>query len=289
MFPRRRPADHSAADSITVDLGAMVTDLYRRLLNREPDEVGLRSWSEIARTEGTAAMVEKFVMSEECRRILSIGRNLGGRWSLSQYGEVEFLLAHMSSLVAASKTIVDVGASGIDISNSVDMIASLGWRGILIEANPAVASQLTTSVAGMNATVVNCAVAPTDGEATFYLGSNDHLSSLKRENTEWWGDVRGEITVTTRRLAAILEEHGVPHQFAVLSLDIEGVDFEVMNDLVSTSPYRPQWIIIEWGPGRYEATLNDPKVCAVIRDEYVNIGGTHSNVFLQHRSVGAHS
>jgi FkbM family methyltransferase len=159
----------------------------------------------------------------------------------------------------------------------------MGWRGLLIEANPHHAELLATEIAELNANVVCCAVAATEGEATFYLGRNHHLSSLNQEMAESWGDSQGEITVTKRRLHNILDEHQIPSSFAVLSLDIEGVDFEVLNDLINNSAYRPDWIIIEWGHTIFEATMDDPRVTPAVRSEYAIVGGTFSNIFLKRK------
>jgi hypothetical protein len=100
---------------------------------------------------------------------------------------------------------------------------------------------------------------------------------------ESWGDSQGEITVTKRRLHNILDEHQISPSFAVLSLDIEGVDFEVLNDLINNSNYRPDWIIIEWGHTIFEATMEDPRVTPAVRSEYAIVGGTFSNIFLKRK------
>ncbi|MEY4247229.1 MAG: hypothetical protein RIS69_776, partial [Actinomycetota bacterium] len=234
-----------------------VVDLYEGLLQRTPENHEVEYWVNVAAEKGTRHVLEQFVSSQELVERIKQTRDFAQNWSLSQYGEVELLLKLISKEVFASPTIVDVGAAGVDISNSIDLIATMGWRGLLIEANPHHAELLATEIAELNADVVCCAVAATEGEATFYLGRNHHLSSLNQEIAESWGDTQGEITVTKRRLHKILDEHNIPQNFAVLSLDIEGVDFEVLNDLINSSLYRPDWIIIEWGHTIFEATMDD--------------------------------
>jgi hypothetical protein len=100
---------------------------------------------------------------------------------------------------------------------------------------------------------------------------------------ESWGDTQGEITVTKRRLHKILDQHGIPQNFAVLSLDIEGVDFEVLNDLINNSNYRPDWIIIEWGHTIFDATMEDHRLTDAVRTEYEIVGNTFSNIFLKRK------
>ncbi len=261
-----------------------VVDLYEGILQRTPENHEVDYWVNVAAEKGTRHVLEQFVSSQELVERIKQTRDFAQNWSLSQYGEVELLLKLISNEVFASPTIVDVGAAGVDISNSIDLIATMGWRGLLIEANPHHAKTLATEIAELNADVVCCAVASTEGEATFYLGRNHHLSSLNQEMAESWGDTQGEITVTKRRLHKILDEHSIPQNFAVLSLDIEGVDFEVLNDLINNSAYRPNWIIIEWGHTIFEATMEDARVTPEVRSEYEIVGGTFSNIFLKRKN-----
>jgi FkbM family methyltransferase len=258
-----------------------VVDLYEGLLQRTPENHEVEYWVNVAAEKGTRHVLEQFVSSQELVERIKQTRDFAQNWSLSQYGEVELLLKLISKEVFASPTIVDVGAAGVDISNSIDLIATMGWRGLLIEANPHHAELLATEIAELNADVVCCAVAATEGEATFYLGRNHHLSSLNQEMAESWGDTQGEITVTKRRLHKILDEHNIPQNFAVLSLDIEGVDFEVLNDLINSSLYRPDWIIIEWGHTIFEATMDDHRLTDAVRTEYEIVGTTFSNILLK--------
>ena len=50
---------------------------------------------------------------------------------------------------------------------------------------------------------------------------------------------RGTVEVEVRRLHDILDEHDIPLVFDLLSLDIEGEDFKVLNDLIANSPIGP--------------------------------------------------
>ncbi len=267
-----------------VDPSEIVTTIYRGLLGREPDKQGLNTFVELYKSHGLQKVLEAIGGSEEMRNRISVTTDRE-HWSLSQFGEVEILLSLMTSTVAPSKIIVDVGAAGLFGSNSIDLISSIGWKGILVEANPKDAALLAEAVKDIDATVLNYAVSDTEGEATFFLGKHPHFSSLKPEMTSSWGPIKGEITVTKRRLPNILKDENVPEIFGVLSLDIEGVDFEVINDLLDNSNYRPQWIIIEWGEKLHEATLSDERLTEKIRHEYSIVGGTEANIFLQHRSV----
>lgn len=77
----------------------------------------------------------------------------------------------MTAAAAPSKIIVDVGAAGVHLSNSIDLISSIGWKGILVEANPKDAEILAEAVKDIDATVLNYAVSDSEGEATFFSAS----------------------------------------------------------------------------------------------------------------------
>jgi hypothetical protein len=82
------------------------------------------------------------------------------------------------------------------------------------------------------------------------------------------------VAVAVRRLSEILEEHAIPLDFDVLSLDIEGEDVAVFNDLIE-SGYRPRWVIIEMS----EKQVN--QFTPLVSDHYAVIGMTEPNLILK--------
>ena len=60
----------------------------------------------------------------------------------SQNGEFLELLKLIVARGAPGKNIVDAGANGRERSNSYDLMLLFGWRGLLIEANPALADKI---------------------------------------------------------------------------------------------------------------------------------------------------
>src|SRR5262249_38960141 len=129
-----------------------------------------------------------------------------------------------------------------ELSNSWDLLSKYGWKGVLIEANPNLWETIESDFAGLDFQLIRTAIADTEGPRTLYLGVNDDISSLHAAHTEQWGPIRGSVEVTTRRLGPVLAELGLPTKFDLLSLDIEALDIAVLNDLVATTAYRPQWI-----------------------------------------------
>ncbi len=266
----------------------VIEALHRGLLGREPDAVGLAFWTQVADSMGIGEVVTSFVSSEEALDASvarSRVRDPRHPWSFSQHAEVERFLHLVCSSALPNLFAVDVGAADVRISNTVDLVGTLGWQGVMIEANPVLADRLKAALAGCQVTVVNCAIGTYEGPAPLFLGINDHISSLLRQSTASWGEVRGSVEVEVRRLPKLLDEIGAPLDFALLSIDIEGLDFEVLNDLVDTSDYRPHWIIAEWGPEWEIASMRDPRFGDVAKEQYVMVARDSGNVFLRRRGA----
>jgi FkbM family methyltransferase len=198
----------------------------------------------------------------------------------SQNGEFLELLKLIVAHGAPSKVIVDVGAHGRERSNSYDLLRLFGWRSLLIEANPALAHQIKSGFEGLDYALVVCAVSDFEGVGDLSLGVHSGISSLSPECTRAWGPISGSIEVPVRRLHKILDEHDIPKAFDVLSLDIEGHDSRVLNDLHRNSAYRPHWIIIE---GSHNFNITDPTkigVAQTVLEDYELVARTQVNLFL---------
>jgi len=202
----------------------------------------------------------------------------------SQNGEFFELLKLMIADAAPTRIVVDVGANGRERSNSYDLLRLFGWRGLLVEPNPALKKQIDEGFAGLDYALASCAVSDFEGEAEFFLGVHAGISSLSQKATEVWGPVSGSIRVPVRRLHSVLDEHAIPKDFEVLSLDVESHDARVLNDLHKSSAYRPRWVIIE---GSHDFTVTDPRrigVSDAVMADYAMVGATRVNLILKRRS-----
>jgi FkbM family methyltransferase len=201
----------------------------------------------------------------------------------SQFGEFPLFLK-----VARPKghgVVVDAGALGKDGSNSYDLLSQLGWRGVLIEANPNLWERIERDFAGLNSSLVRCAVSDVEGPVVLHLGVVDGVSSIRREAAEAWGPLRGDVEVQARRLGNILNEQQVPRSFDLLSLDIEGMDTAVLNDLIENTGYRPRWIFLEASLDFQTRSLRDLDLSPLVQDEYEIAGQTVPNLLLGHRDI----
>ena len=279
-----------AAMPLTPDM--LVDALYGCLLLREADPSGRED--KIARlSDGSASpadIIREIVGAAEFVHSLpdllaSTGGNEHRRFTndVSQYGEVWELIRLWVNRAALTRIVVDVGARGRQRSNSYDLLREFGWRGVLVEANPALIDTVAAEFAGLDLTLLCCAVSDYDGEATFTIGVNDDVSSLTPELAGDWGPTRGAVTVRVRRLAALLREQDVPHRFDLLSLDIEGEDIKVLNDLIGTSDFRPEWVVIEASDDFAVRSLDDAPFSQGVKDAYAIAGQTRSNLLLQRR------
>lgn len=267
----------------------LVAALYQSLLLRDGDNSGVADKS--ARLDAgkidVAGLIREFMKSSEfLERLPEIlyasGHSGGQRFTndVSQYGEIWELLKLMTRDGGTQPVVVDVGARGRERSNSYDLLRHFGWSGFLVEANSALIDQINSEFADLDMTCVCCAVSDYDGIATLTLGVNADVSSLTEGNALDWGPSPGTVTVTVRRLPDLLDEAGIGHDIGLLSLDIEGEDIKVLNDLIGNSQYRPRYIIIEASNDFKVTSLDDAPFSAAVKDLYQIRAQTRANLIL---------
>jgi FkbM family methyltransferase len=266
-----------------------ISALYRTLLLRDPDAAGLEAYATLLLSGRLTlpSLVEQICRSKEFATNLSrfmarYGRKAALRFTndISQYGETELLVKEIVNRSCRHRIIVDVGVLGRNGSNSHDLLRWFGWKGLLIEANPYLVETIREEFSGLEIELVNCAVSNYTGTGKLYLGANDGISSLQRHATAGWGPIRGEIEVPVRRLDQVLTEHSIPADFDVLSLDIEGEDIKVLNDLIENSLFRPHWVIIEASYNFKTKSLVDLPFAKNVIDQYELIAQTTANLLL---------
>ncbi len=136
---------------------------------------------------------------------------------------------------------VDVGANEPVHLSITAALHSLGWRGLLIEADPVLAEQLR--VHRPDDTVVQVAAAAGPGELTFHrvpgtgLGTLDETEALAARARGF--DVES-VGVPTAALDALLDEHAVG-EVHFMSIDVEGAESIVLQGL-SLTRHRP-WVL----------------------------------------------
>jgi len=169
--------------------------------------------------------------------------------SRSQHGEDELI----ASLIPGDceRVFVDVGANdGISWSNSYNF-AQAGFRLLLVEPMPIYAARCTLHHRdNPNVFVEPYAISKDLGTATFFIhldAASDLLamgSSLLREAVPT--DDVAELMVPTAPLSFLLAKHKIPDRYAVLSVDAEGMDLQVL-ETADLDRRRPQVICVENG------------------------------------------
>jgi len=153
---------------------------------------------------------------------------------------------------------VDVGAhNGVSISNSYAFIKK-GWKAISIEPNPHVFKDLKKNLKGYKVKFVKKAVSDTVGKTKFYFDKTGFLASRKKGSKS--NKLKGMrstiqpklfdemsdnyIIVEVDTLTNILDKHKAPKNISILSVDTEGLDYEVINGL-DFNKYKPKVILTE--------------------------------------------
>jgi FkbM family methyltransferase len=137
---------------------------------------------------------------------------------------------------------VDVGANDPTDGSQTWHLEKLGWRGILIEPQPALAQKLREQRRAM---VFACACSsPQNAGKTLPLQVAGIFSSLDLDFFVA-GMRKGDIIeVPVRTLDEILEEASAPAPIDLLSIDVENHEIDVLNGLTLTR-WRPRLIFIE--------------------------------------------
>jgi FkbM family methyltransferase len=262
----------------------LITAFYKAFLGRSPDKGGFDAHVANCQQNSLENVIGGFLESQEFMDRVSLLKSRRLLNDSSQFGEVELLLKNWVNAQACHRIVVDIGARGRERSNSYDLLRYFGWKGLLVEANPHLIPGIKQDFEGLDVQVIHCAVSFRDGDEDLYLGVNEDISSLDPAMTASWGEVSGKIRVPARRLASLLEEKGIPEDFDLLSLDIEGLDVAVFNDLILHSRFRPRWVIIEVSRELVEPDLVKLGFDQAILDLYKLQGRTQANLILS--SVG---
>jgi FkbM family methyltransferase len=160
----------------------------------------------------------------------------------SQHGEQGILIDYFAKNPSKYSLIVDVGAYGAELSNSMGLLRE-GWVGLLIEANPSRIPIIEQEFASEIVKIINCGVYDVEGEMNFYHHDVESHSSFL---PGWIEETKNDqvTSIKVRLLADILKENYIPTDFDVLTVDAEGMDEKILASLMS-SDYRPRVIVVE--------------------------------------------
>lgn len=153
--------------------------------------------------------------------------------SFSQCGE-DLILDHVFKLRGIEKpSYIDIGANDPFILNNTARFYKRGSRGINIEANPDLLSRFKKY--RPNDVNLNIGISNEIGEMNFYIMKDHTLSTFSKEQSELMvssGNELGEVKkIKLTTIGAVLSEHTNGNFPDFLSLDVEGLDFEILKSI----------------------------------------------------------
>jgi len=162
----------------------------------------------------------------------------------------EFGLMQKLAGPGAPRVFVDVGANdGFYGSNSFPFVAR-GWQALLIEPHPGAFAKLQKLHGGKsNVTLLNIACADAAGSLPLWIGADGDegtLATLCTDDNDHFQRARTNqsVVVTVEKLETVLAAQSIPRDFGILSIDAEGMDYEVLLG-IDLKVWRPRVIVTE--------------------------------------------
>lgn len=173
-----------------------------------------------------------------------------------------------NNLKMDSLTYIDIGANhSVSTSNTYLFYKKYGMTGILVEANPLLCVELRSF--RKKDTTIHAVIVNNDTKTSkFYISNRHEISSLSKEFINKWGKLAGglahvqsEIELQNVRINDIFAMAKNP--VGILSIDIEGMDKEILLDL--DNKYRPIIVIIE--PSDFFISGNTDEVISIMKNK----------------------
>ncbi len=163
--------------------------------------------------------------------------------SYSQFAEDLLIQLFLRDHQVNKKFYVDVGCHHPRRGSNTYLLYQKNWNGLLVDLEKE--KVLACQLARPRDKVVLAAVS--DKEELVDIYSPKKFSTNTTINVDGVANKAGYIKIgeiQTRTLNSILDENKVPKNFALLSIDVEGVDFQVLKS-INLNEYRPHVICIE--------------------------------------------
>ena len=173
------------------------------------------------------------------------------RMTYSQSGE-DAILSYVFRVIGkpiSEIRYLDLGANHPRLISNTYWMYKQGASGVLVEANPQLAEKLECYRPKDN--VLNCCISEKGGEKIpFYVLSGDGLSTVSKESVDEIQKknpnikVNEKIDVDSMTLQTILKEHFPDKAPDVMSIDLEGIDYDILKS-IDFSSQRPFAIVCE--------------------------------------------
>lgn len=201
--------------------------------------------------DGVKEYLSSYVMGGELiERVEQMKQYTGHRdqrWgptSYAQHGD-DFMLINLFEMLGIEKGLyLDIGAHDPTTLSNTRLLYERGWHGVNVEANPNLIEAFRRE--RPRDTTLNVGVGVQEGEATFYMYSDtsgrNTFSPAEVQSLESVMHVRNMVKLPLVTLKSIVDQHFEGIWPNILSVDIEGLDFDVLD----TAPFRGDGA--PWGP-----------------------------------------
>lgn len=186
---------------------------------------------------GALALTRRFLglSPQEKRYFLRrfVDLKVHARAGFSQFGEDASIAAFLRVIGRACQSYLDVGANDPVVHNNTYLFYRDGGRGTLFEANPVIARRLRRK--RPHDVIVNMGVVP-EGSGTLDLHVMD-MDGLSTLSDSWRDKIASEQMATTLNVVTVpvlgindlLLQHAPEPPIDFASLDIEGLDYDVLS------------------------------------------------------------
>jgi len=214
---------------------------------------------------------------------------LHNRSGFSQYGEDSSIASYLRAVGRSCLNYIDIGANDpVSHSNSY-LFYRDGGSGVLVEANPKIARRIERK--RPRDTIVNVAVVP-EGSGVLDLHVMD-MDGLSTVSTQWREAILKQdaatavkvIPVRTMGINDFLNEHVPWKQIDFASLDIEGLDHDVLSAW-DFDRWRPYLFCAETAAVSIENYIRDHRIDVIMNDRgYRPLFNTFANtIFVDGRA-----
>lgn len=140
---------------------------------------------------------------------------------------------------------LDIGAYDGKTFSNVRALLELGWKGVLIEADPENAHNAKKNSVGLDAQVLCAAVHPyTDGITKFFSSNGDMVGTTETEHASKWASQVNFTETLVPLVSAKTIHETFGDVFDFISVDVEGMSYALGSRMIELFRYA-QLICIE--------------------------------------------